>query len=171
MLIPFLSSCSLPLFLSCSNLQPSLPSSYWKVIQTGNWLPPNPPLTLPTNTPIHGPITGTFLAKPAIVPRKSPKRITIPYSSTKKPTKAQRMRMRKRPRKKAAVPLSFCFRAKKARVFWGPIIIVRPRRKRIWVSIRDWLVAWLVTFRESIEWFIIGRENGTHIAHCEPGEV
>lgn len=72
-----------------------------------------------------------FLAKPAIVPKKSPNRTNIPYNSTRKPTKAQRMRMRKRPRKKAAVPLNFWGRAKKASVFWGPIIIVRPIRNRI----------------------------------------
>jgi hypothetical protein len=41
------------------------------------------------------------------------------------------MRMRNRPMKNAAVPLSFCRRAKKRRVFCGPIIIVRPIRKRI----------------------------------------
>lgn len=82
-------------------------------------------------TPIHGPTTGIFLANPSIVPKKSPNKIMIPYSSTKKPTNAQRIRMRNRPRKKAAVPLSFCLRAKKARVFWGPIMRVRPIRKRI----------------------------------------
>lgn len=48
-----------------------------------------------------------FLAKPAIVPKKSPNKITMPYSSTMNPTKAQRMRIKKRPRKKAAVPLNF----------------------------------------------------------------
>jgi hypothetical protein len=44
----------------------------------------------------------------------------------------QRKRMRSRPAKKAAVPLSFWRRAKKSAVFWGPIMRVRPRRKRIW---------------------------------------
>ena len=44
---------------------------------------------------------------------------------------AQRIKIRKRPPKKAAVPFSFCRRAKKRAVFWGPIIIVRPIRKRI----------------------------------------
>ena len=58
-----------------------------------------------------------FLAKPAIVPKKSPNKMNIPYSSTRKPTKAQRMRMRKRPMKNAAVPLSFWGRAKNSRVF------------------------------------------------------
>jgi hypothetical protein len=102
--------------------------------QTGNSLPLTDTPALSTNTPIQGPITGIFLANPAIVPRKSPNNINIPYSSTKKPTSAQRMRIRNRPPKKAAVPFSFCRRAKKSAVFWGPIIIVRPIRKRIfWI--------------------------------------
>lgn len=46
--------------------------------------------------------------------------------------KVQRQRIIRRPTKKAAVPFSFCLRAKKRSVLEGPIIIVRPRRKRIW---------------------------------------
>ena len=68
-----------------------------------------------------------------MVPRKSPKRITIPYSSTQNPIRGHLRRIRIRPAKKAAVPFAFCFLAKKRRVFCGPIIIVRPIRKRIWV--------------------------------------
>ena len=86
---------------------------------------------LSITTPRYGPITGMLRAKPAMVPRKSPKRITIPYNSIMKPTSAQRMSISARPTKKAAVPLSFCLRAKKRTVFCGPIIIVRPIKKRI----------------------------------------
>jgi len=64
----------------------------------------------------------------------------IPYNSTKKPMKAQRIRMRKSPAKKAAVPFSFCRRAKKDKVFWGPIIMVRPIRKRIWRRLLEMIV-------------------------------
>jgi hypothetical protein len=39
--------------------------------------------------------------------------------------------MRVRPAKKAAVPRAFCLREKKRRVLWGPMMIVRPMRKRI----------------------------------------
>ena len=103
----------------------------WSIIYTGNSLPLTATPALSTSTPIHGPIIGIFLANPAIVPRKSPNRINIPYNSTKKPINAHLMRMRNRPMKNAAVPLSFWRRAKKRRVFCGPIIIVRPIRKRI----------------------------------------
>lgn len=58
----------------------------------------------------------------------------MPYASTMKPIKVQRKRMRASPAKKAAVPLAFCFRAKKRRVFWGPIMMVRPMRNRIWAG-------------------------------------
>jgi hypothetical protein len=40
--------------------------------------------------------------------------------------------MRRIPAVKAAVPLSFWGRVKKTRVFWTPMIRVRPIRKRIW---------------------------------------
>jgi hypothetical protein len=86
-------------------------------VQTGNSAPRTATPLLSTANPMYGPTTGIFLAKPAIVPRKSPNKINIPYSSTRKPTKAQRMRMRTSPPKKAAVPLNFCGRAKKSKVF------------------------------------------------------
>jgi hypothetical protein len=78
-------------------------------------------------------MTGTFLANPIMVPRKSPNNMNIPYNSTRKPKKVHRIKIMKRPTKKAAVPLSFCFRAKKRRVLEGPIMIVRPRRKSIYL--------------------------------------
>lgn len=42
-----------------------------------------------------------------------------------------RKRINASPLKKAAVPLAFCLRAKKRAVFEGPIMMVRPMRKRI----------------------------------------
>lgn len=84
-----------------------------------------------TAIPMYGPITGIFLAKPAMVPRKSPKRTMMPYSSTQKPMSGHLNKMSARPPKKAAVPLALFFRAKKRSVFCGPIMIVRPMRKRI----------------------------------------
>ena len=48
-----------------------------------------------------------FLAKPAIVPKKSPNKMNIPYSSTRKPTSAHRIKIKQRPAKKAAVPFNF----------------------------------------------------------------
>jgi hypothetical protein len=56
----------------------------------------------------------------------------MPYSSTTKPISGQRSRISAMPAAKAAVPLSFCRRAKKASVFCVPIRRVRPTRKRIW---------------------------------------
>lgn len=44
--------------------------------------------------------------------------------------------MRASPPKKAAVPFAFCLRAKNRRVFAGPIMIVRPMRKRIYSPAR-----------------------------------
>jgi len=90
---------------------------------------PTPILSNPFT--IYGPTTGIFPKKPAMVARKSPKSIKIPYNSTRKPRKVQRQRIMRRPTKKAAVPFSFCLRAKKSSVLEGPIIMVRPRRKRI----------------------------------------
>jgi len=58
--------------------------------------------------------------------------MNMPYSSTRKPIRGQRIRINVSPAKKAAVPFAFCFRAKKTRVFWGPIMIVKPMRKRIY---------------------------------------
>lgn len=49
--------------------------------------------------------------------------------------------MSKSPAKKAAVPFAFCFRAKKSSVFCGPIMIVRPMRKRIYLRGRRGLEA------------------------------
>lgn len=86
---------------------------------------------LSTSTPMYGPTTGAFLANPAIVPRKSPKSTMMPYNSTRKPIRGHRKRMRSRPPKNAAVPFAFCFRAKKRSVFCGPMMMVRPMRKRI----------------------------------------
>jgi hypothetical protein len=99
--------------------------------QTGNsvFLLLNPILS--ANRPIYGPITGTFLAKPAIVPKKSPNRIKMPYSSTTKPTNGHLSKMSVMPPANAAVPLSFCRRAKKSSVFCGPMMMVRPIRKRM----------------------------------------
>lgn len=101
------------------------------------FLRPSPALS--TSMPMYGPTTGSPRAKPAMVPRKSPNRTKIPYSSTKKPMNVHRMRISARPTKNAAVPLAFCFRAKKRRVFCGPMMIVRPMRKRIWcVRVVSW---------------------------------
>lgn len=58
-----------------------------------------------------------FPAKLAIVEKKSPKSTNIPYSSMRKPVNGQRHKMRMMPATNAAVPLSFCFRAKKSAVF------------------------------------------------------
>ncbi len=85
-----------------------------------------------TSMPMYGPTTGNPRAKPAMVPRKSPNSTTMPYASTRKPMKVHRRRMRARPTKKAAVPLAFCLRAKKRSVFCGPMMMVRPMRKRIY---------------------------------------
>lgn len=109
-------------------------SRAWHNFQTGNSAPLIATPLLSTATPIHGPTTGIFLANPAIVPRKSPNKIKIPYNSTANPMNAHRNSMRQSPAKKAAVPLSFCRRAKKRSVFWGPIMIVRPMRKRIYLG-------------------------------------
>jgi hypothetical protein len=80
---------------------------------------------------IYGPTIGMPPAKPAIVAKKSPNRTRMPYSSMRNPKKAQRMRISVIPAAKAAVPFHFCRRAKKASVFWVPMIKVRPIRKRI----------------------------------------
>lgn len=81
---------------------------------------------------MYGPTMGTFPAKLAIVAKKSPNRMNMPYSSIRKPVRGQRRRIRAMPKAKAAVPLSFVLREKKRRVFWRPIIRVRPIRKRIY---------------------------------------
>lgn len=64
--------------------------------------------------------------------------------------------MRVRPPKKAAVPRAFCLRAKKRRVFCGPIIIVRPMRKRTW--------GWRVSFAVDD-----GRSEGSAVSQRGPG--
>ena len=102
--------------------------------QTGNPSPlaPTAPAIISNPFLSGGPMTGIFPANPAIVPRKSPNRITIPYNSTTNPISAHRKRMRRIPAAKASVPLSFCRRAKKRKVFCRPIVRVRPMRKRIY---------------------------------------
>lgn len=103
-----------------------------RLLQTGSsafLLPPRPIRSIAI--PMYGPTTGTFLAKAAIVPRKSPNKTMIPYNSTRKPINGHRSRIRASPPKKAAVPFTFCLRAKKRRVLAGPMITVSPMRKRI----------------------------------------
>lgn len=80
---------------------------------------------------IYGPTTGMLPAKPAIVAKKSPNSTKTPYISTMKPTKAHLSRIRTMPVANAAVPLSFCRRAKNTSVFWKPMMIVKPMRKSI----------------------------------------
>jgi hypothetical protein len=48
-----------------------------------------------------------------------------------KPIKVHFINISVRPAKNAAVPFAFCFLAKNRNVFWGPMMIVRPMRKRI----------------------------------------
>lgn len=63
-----------------------------------------------------------------------------------------RMSIRISPAKKAAVPFAFCLRAKKRRVFWGPMMMVRPMRKRIYSrsgvsnTIEGSMRGWIRTF-------------------------
>lgn len=109
-------------------------STQTPLLYTGSSAPLLTTPLLSTNIPIHGPTTGKFLPNPAIVPKKSPNNIKIPYNSTKNPTNAHFIRIKISPAKKAAVPLSFCRRAKKRRVFCGPMIMVRPMRKRIYAK-------------------------------------
>lgn len=59
----------------------------------------------------------------------------MPYSSTQNPIRGHRIRMSARPPKKAAVPFAFCLRAKKRRVLEGPMMMVRPIRKRIYFQV------------------------------------
>ncbi|POS81180.1 hypothetical protein DHEL01_v200451 [Diaporthe helianthi] len=74
-------------------------------------------------SPMYGPTIGALLAKAAIVPKKSPNNTMIPYNSMQKPIRGHRNNMRMSPPKNAAVPLAFCFLAKKSSVFCGPIIM------------------------------------------------
>lgn len=66
-------------------------------------------------------------------------------------------RIRQIPTRKAAVPFSFWRRAKKARVFWRPIIRVRPITKRIWGLLVGWGKGGM------------GKKGGVYVSHCEPG--
>lgn len=115
---------------SASNKIPPFFNNY-----TGN--PPLPPRN-PPNFPAavnaaatYGLTTGTFPTNPAIVAMKSPKSTKMPYSSMSKPVNGHFRKMMAMPSRKAAVPFNFWRRAKKARVLRGPIIMVRPMRKRI----------------------------------------
>ena len=56
------------------------------------------------------------------------------------------------------MPLSFCLRAKKSAVFCGPMMMVRPIRKRI-CELGGKGVSYGVGE-------IRGWEGGTHITHC-----
>lgn len=87
-----------------------------------------------------GPTTGMFPANWPTVTRKSPNRMKMPYSSIRKPVRGQRSRIRRIPRPKAVVPLSFWRREKKAMVFWRPIIRTRPMRKSIYAMGKRWTV-------------------------------
>lgn len=119
--------------------------------------------------PIYGPTTGIPLAKPAIVPKKSPNRITIPYASTKKPINVQRIKIIVRPAKKAAVPLAFCLRAKKRSVFWGPMMIFRPMRKRIYTLYQLLLDFFPFFEKESKSPASFGGARGvSYISHGKP---
>lgn len=109
--------------------------------------------------PMYGPTTGTLRAKPAMVPRKSPNSTMMPYSSTRKPISGHLKRISASPAKKAAVPLSFCLRAKKTSVFCGPMMMVRPMRKRIWEG------------SVSEVWVGEGGRRGGYISHGEHGAV
>lgn len=99
---------------------------------TGNSALLRPPARISNPRWIYGPTTGTLPANWPMVIRKSPKRMKRPYNSTPNPMMDQRRRMRMIPDAKAAVPLSFWGRVKKTRVFWRPMIRVRPMRKRIY---------------------------------------
>ena len=108
--------------------------------QTGNSDPPllPPPVPIQTKTRFkYCPIIGMPPANVPRVTRKSPNRTNRPYNSTQKPVRGQRKRIRKIPRAKVKVPVSFCRRAKKVRVFAGPRIRGSPIKKRIWTESED----------------------------------
>lgn len=109
---------------------PLSPSRFTQ-LQTGNSAFLLPPLILSSAICIYGPTTGTFPAKLPIVAKKSPNSTNIPYNSTKKPVNGHRSKIKRMPATNAAVPLSFCRRAKKTSVFRMPIMSVRPIMKRI----------------------------------------
>ena len=140
---------------------------------TGNCSFLLPPLAASSAFAMYGPTTGTLYANPAIVAKKSPNRTKMPYSSTQKPISGHRSRIRTIPAAKAAVPLSFCLRAKKAAVFCTPIMSVRPQRKRICstiVSVRAegakrW---WSCPASSSRSGLAIVKESVmTYISHCK----
>jgi len=74
---------------------------------------------------------GMLPANEPMVAKKSPKRTNMPYSSTRKPVNGQRRKISIMPAEKAAVPLIFSLLAKKTKVFWKPMIRVRPMTNRI----------------------------------------
>lgn len=94
---------------------------------------------------------------PAMVAKKSPKRTKMPYSSTTKPIRGQRIRMSRMPVRKAAVPAIFWRRAKNRSVFWRPIRRVRPQMKRIY---------YIGGLSDSVVWTIAISRRGTYVAHC-----
>ena len=134
--------------------------------QTGNSAFLLPPEIFCSAICIYGPTTGIFPANDAIVAKKSPKRTKMPYSSTTNPTRGQRNKMSRIPTMNAAVPLSFWRRAKKMKVFWGPMMRVRPIRKRIYT--RCGIL--LARRREVLLGRAASRERrdggGTDISHC-----
>ena len=100
-------------------------------LYTGNSAFLRPPAALSSTCCMYGPTTGIATANPAIVEKKSPKSINIPYSSTRKPTTGQRRSISTIPDANAVVPFSFWRRAKKTAVLYRPIVSVRPKRNRI----------------------------------------
>ena len=108
-----------------------VPSYFHSAFHTGNSAFLRPPLALSNAICRYGPITGIFPAKLPIVAKKSPNKTTMPYNSTRKPTKGHRSSIRVIPTRKAAVPFHFCRREKKIAVFCRPMIRVRPNMKRI----------------------------------------
>lgn len=127
---PLTCSFLFPVFYTfCPNF--SLPAPHPYPSQTfDSVLVPAP--STPNAFAMYGPTTGMLPAKPAICAKKSPNSTKMPYSSMIKPKNAQRIRIRRIPRAKAAVPFHFWRRAKKARVFVVPIMRVRPIKKRIY---------------------------------------
>lgn len=79
-------------------------------------------------------MTGMLPAKLPMVAKKSPNKMKIPYSSTRKPINGHRNSMRTTPPVKAAVPLSFGRRVKKSTVLGRPMMRARPSTNSIcWV--------------------------------------
>lgn len=101
------------------------------ILHTGKSAFLRPPPALSRTCCMYGPITGMLAVNPPIVEKKSPNNTKIPYSSIRKPTTGHRSNINMIPAANAAVPFSFCRRAKKTVVFCSPIMRVRPKRKRI----------------------------------------